>query len=452
MRRPSRPSVNLRVLYTLFSLLIIAGGTLVAIQYAKGSLRITRSGIVQGTGLLSANSYPTGAQIKINGKLQSATNDTLYLEPGEYTVELVKEGFAPWKKILQVQQELVTQTNARLFPLNPSLIPLTYTGVEHVVPSPDGQKIIFYTASASAQVKNGLYVLELGQNLLSLGNEPKQIAFDTNGTFDFAGSEIIWSPDSSEVLVSTDGKDVLLQVNRNSDLASESDVSFRRRQLLSEWQEEMYVRERQFLVKFPEAIIQIATSSAQNAYLSPDKNRLVYTATAAATIPENLVPPIPSASSQAEERTLVPGQMYVYDREEDRNFLVGTEVPVASASAKLLLATDLYSRSPLTLEASPSAFQTLQATQSAVTTQNFLSYHTPLYTTGVQWYPNSRHLMYTLNNRIQIKEYDNSNDTTIYSGPFLHDFVYPWPDGSRVIVLTSFSPDTPPNLYSIELK
>ena len=444
--------LNLRVLYTLFSLLVIVGGTLIAIQYAKGSLRITRSGIVQGTGLLSANSYPTGAQIKINGKLQSATNDTLYLEPGEYTIELVKDGFAPWRKNLQLQQELVTQTNARLFPLNPSLIPLTYTGVENVLPSPDGLKLLFYTASASAQLKNGLYVLELSSNVLSLGNEPKQIAFDTNSTFDFAKSDMIWSPDSSQVLVATEDKEVLLEVNKNVDMASQQDVSFRRRQLLSEWQEEMYLRERQFLIKFPEFMVQVATASAQNVYLSPDKNRLLYTANQAVQIPENLVPPIPSSSTQGEDRNLVPGNIYIYDREEDKNFLVGPEIMSASDSAKMLLATDLYNRTPLTLEASPSAFQSLQATSSATTARTFLAYHTPLATTNLQWYPNSRHLLYTGDNRVQIKEYDNTNDTTLYSGPFLNNFVYPWPDGSRVVILTSFSPDTPPNLYSVELK
>lgn len=449
-----RSRINVRVLYTLFSLLVILGGTLVAIEYAKGSLRITRSGIVQGTGLLSANSYPTGAQIKINGELQSATNDTLYLEPGEYTIELVKEGFSPWKKSLQLQQELVTQTNARLFPQNPSLIPLTYTGVEHVVPSPDGQKLLFYTASASAQIKNGLYVLQLGDNLLSLGNEPKQIAYDTNSTIDFTEAEVIWSPDSNQVLFISPNREVLLDISKNVDLATQPGISFRRRQLLSEWQEEMYLRERQFLAKFPPEIIELATTSAENVYLSPDKNRLLYTATASAVIPENLVPPIPSASTQPEQRSIEPGNIYIYDREEDKNFWIGLQPEAAtnSAQTKSLLATDLANRAPLSLEASPSAFETLQATESAQTVANFLAYHTPLYTNGIQWFPNSRHILYTQGGRIQIKEFENTNDTTVYSGPFLDDFVYPWPDGSRLIILTSFSPDTPPNLYTIELK
>ena len=49
-------------------------------------------------------------------------------------------------------------------------------------------------------------------------------------------------------------------------------------------------------------------------------------------------------------------------------------------------------------------------------------------------------------------EYDTTNQTTLYSGPFTDEFVYPWPNGDRMVILTSFSPDTPQNLYALELK
>ncbi len=48
-------------------------------------------------------------------------------------------------------------------------------------------------------------------------------------------------------------------------------------------------------------------------------------------------------------------------------------------------------------------------------------------------------------------EYDGQNRTTLYSGPFVNRFLYPWPDGSRLLIQTSFSPETPANLYAIEL-
>ena len=49
----------------LLSVLII--GTVIAIRYAQG-YRFSRLTIVKGTGLLSANSFPNGASVYVNGK------------------------------------------------------------------------------------------------------------------------------------------------------------------------------------------------------------------------------------------------------------------------------------------------------------------------------------------------------------------------------------------------
>jgi hypothetical protein len=58
------------------------------------------------------------------------------------------------------------------------------------------------------------------------------------------------------------------------------------------------------------------------------------------------------------------------------------------------------------------------------------------------------------NNKIIIAEYDGTNRHTVYAGPFAADFAYPWPNGSRLIILASLNGggDLPPNLYSINLK
>ena len=108
-----------RIFVTVFSLIFIIVGTLFAVQLGKG-YRPSRDGLLQPTGLLSANSFPTGAQVFIDGRLVTATNNTMNLEPGEYEVEIRKEGFTSWAKRLNIQKELVTQTNALLFPSAPS--------------------------------------------------------------------------------------------------------------------------------------------------------------------------------------------------------------------------------------------------------------------------------------------------------------------------------------------
>lgn len=445
-----KPKFNPRVIYTLVSALVILFGTAIAIQYAQGKYRFTKDGLSKETGLLSANSFPTGAQVYINDRLVSATDDTLYLKPGEYSIKIQKEGYHTWQKDLKIEGSLVTQTNAQLFPVVPSLTPLTFSGAQNMSPSPDGQKLIFYTNEANTLEKNGLYILDMSNPLLIFQREAVQIARDVPA-LELDKARYIWSPDSSEILLVTKDKEVLLSTSKLNDLRTLTDVSFKNEQILSGWEEEIYLRERQFLSKFPETIVQLATSSAQNVYLSPDKKRLLYTSLITTTLPADLIPPVLATSSQPESRTIEPGKIYVYDREEDKNFWVGEQAS-AAADIKHLLAIDLYNRSPLTLETSPSAFLKLQATDSAQTATHFETYYSPLFTHAIQWMPDSKHLVVTGDSKINIKTYDNTNDTTIYSGPFVNRFVYPWPDGSRLLISTSFSPGSPLNLYAIDLR
>lgn len=444
--------INYHLIYTILSALVIICVTVLAIQYAKGNFRLNQEGLLPESGLLSANSYPTAAQIFIDDRLVSATDDTLYLAPGEYQVKIVKEGYSTWIKQLKVEKELVTQTNAQLFPTVPSFIPVTFTGLENVSPSPDGQKIVYYTSTASAEAKNGLYLLELiNNNFIPLQKGPKQITED-DPSIDLSQAYYIWSPDSSELMILGKEKEVIIDINKKNIISELPDISFRKQQILSSWEEEMYLRERQYLIEFPEKIIQIATESAKNVYISPDKKRLLYTATAEVTIPDNLVPPIPATNTQQQNRQLIPGSIYIYDREEDKNFMIGQETGENTNQVKHLLATDLSQKQPLTLEASPSAFTKLQASDSATLAQNFNIYHSSLYINTLQWYSDSKHIIFTQEDKIQIMEYDGTNNTTIYSGPFYDNFIYPWPDGSRILILTHFSPEVPNNLYAIELK
>lgn len=447
-----RLKVNKRFLYTFLSAFFILIGTIIAIQYAKGNFRLTDTGFVQGTGLLSANSFPTAAEVLIDGKLVTATDDTVYLEPGEYEIEIIKDGYNSWKKRVRIEEQLVVQTNATLFPKAPSLNTLTFSGATNLSPSPDGQKIIYYAHSNSSERKNGLYLLELSNNGFTFQKEPRQIS-DDSLNFDLEIAKFIWAPDSSEVILISDTREVLLDINRLNTLDSLIDISFRKKQILSEWEQEMYLRERENYSKFPDEIIAMATQSAKNVYISPDKKRILYTATQEITIPDELVPPIPASNTQTEERSLQIGGIYVYDQEEDRNFRVGTEATQsAQAAEKVLLAKDILNNNSPLINASPSAFQTLQATTSAQTANSFNVYHSSVFADTMQWFPNSKHLIFIEDSSIKIMEYDKTNITTLYSGPFANNFVYPWPNGDRMVILTSFSPDAPLNLYALELK
>ena len=80
--------------------------------------------------------------------------------------------------------------------------------------------------------------------------------------------------------------------------------------------------------------------------------------------------------------------------------------------------------------------------------------YSPIHFQPVQWFPDSRHYILVQEGKIVIGEYDGTNQDTVYAGPFSDDFAYPWPNGSRLIILASLNggSNQPPNLYSINLK
>ncbi|HBU22179.1 TPA: hypothetical protein DEB02_04520 [Candidatus Beckwithbacteria bacterium] len=80
--------------------------------------------------------------------------------------------------------------------------------------------------------------------------------------------------------------------------------------------------------------------------------------------------------------------------------------------------------------------------------------HPPPPPPPVQCSPDPRHYILVQEGKIVIGEYDGTNQDTVYAGPFSDDFAYPWPNGSRLIILASLNggSNQPPNLYSINLK
>jgi len=464
---------TMRLVIFLATITFILGGTFLMIRYAQG-YRPTKTGTIKGTGLLSANSFPSAAQVYINGKLTTATDNTLNLDPGEYQIEIKKDGYHTWAKKIQIIAELVTATNAQLFPTSPSLEPLTYTGAEMPIPAPDGTKLAFTVASASAVAKNGLYVQDLSSSPISLNKTARQIA-RIESNYDYTTSHYTWSPNGSEILVSfTSGAHVLLDTTRFNDLADLKDVTVRLPQILSEWELDIAREERVQLLNLSSFMAEVATQSATNLYFSPDNKKLLYQATKDLKIPKGLIDSLPSSSTQTESRDIKVGSWYVYDLKEDKNFIIaeGT-LPALSPSiapknkkitkiatsiitftpSKIMLLDNFETPIPAELVSSPSGFRKLQAGVSTLESIIlFNAQYSPIFVGNIQWYPDSSHMIITTNNSIDISEYDGTNRHSVYGGPMDKSIVYPWPDGSKIITRLAFTPDAIPNLYTIKLK
>lgn len=410
--------------------LILAGlavGTYIAIQFAQGYRVDLKEKGVKETGLLVADSDPEGASVFIDGKLTTATDDTLNLPPAEYQVEIKKDGYHPWQKNLKVEKGLVTQSSARLFPAVPNLTALTFVGAKNPTPSPDGQKIAFVVDNATTEDKNGLYILNLLDRPLNFRSEPVQIARDLIN-FSFDQALLTWSPDSGSLIASKNGQNLMVSASGFNQPADIRDVSARLPVVLNEWQETLDTKNQERLKLLPVEMQQVATQSAKHVYWSPDEEMILYTATASAKISEPLITPLPASSNQPQDRQIEPGKIYVYDLKEDKNFYIKDELKTEEAKE----------------DKEPENISKLKA---------FASQYSPMLVQKVQWFPSSRHLIKTNEDKVTVLEYDGMNETTIYAGPFAQDFVYPWPNGSKLVILTALGQqDSDLNLYAINLR
>ncbi|MBI2195449.1 MAG: PEGA domain-containing protein [Candidatus Levybacteria bacterium] len=388
-------------------LLLLIFGTIAVVMYARGyrlEFGAGKTGI-SGTGLLVATSEPNGAQVFINDHLTTATDSTINLAPGTYRIRIVKQGYLPWEKTLKIDKELVSKADALLFPSAPKLESITDDGVVSATVDPSGTRIAFTQASGSAQ-QNGIRVLNMTMvPILTLQSSSKQIANDILDLFSMA--MLSWSPDGSEILATVSatvpaGRQatyLLLptELNNNPQDVTETLISVR-----TNWAAQKAKKDKSLTNGLKSNLITIISQNFSNTLWSPDETKIAYTASESATLPLIINPRLLGVNATPEQRRIEKGATYVYDIKEDKNYEVNLD-------RKLL----------------PSA----------------------------KWLPDSKHILYVTSGQIRSMEFDGTNDTIIYAGPFIDGYVFPWPDGSKIVILTNLNnPQIPPNLYTISLK
>jgi len=389
-------AVRMRIFLFFLSLIIIPLTTYFVILFAKGYRPSLNQVTLKPTGILVLTSYPDGAQTFINGTLKAATNSTVNLDPGSYEIEIKKEGFFPWKKQLLIEKEIVTRATATLFPTIPILKATTSQGITHPLLSPSGDKTAFIQTVDKIMY---LTILEMGESPLGLiSREPRNVA--KLPITKAANYRLLWSSDSREVLAVASSSATL--VNIYTQQVSEASISYPT--LLSDWQNHDTVSKKQLFDTLPYTLAPVLATAAADLSWSPNEKKLLYTATASASLPDQIKKPLPGSSSQPQNRTLSPGSVYIFDLEEDRNFQIDQITSISN--------------------------------------------------NGWLWFPSSSHVYKVVKDMVVIKEYDNGNETVIYAGPLFENFAVPYPSGKQFLILTNPTPNlTPlPNLYSINLR
>jgi hypothetical protein len=425
--------VRTRLISFIAGLIIVPVGTILVVLFAKGYRPDLQSGQITVSGILSTHTYPENAQIFIDGKLMpSVTNSNLNLLPGEYTLEFKKEGFQSWKKNLKIEKEIVTTATAVLFPSVPALKPVSSQSATRVTLSPDGTRVAFLSKS------NQVYTLDLSESALGMLNRESRLAGSLPISLSTQNLQLIWSPDSRYILAtdyavkSSSPSAFFIDPGNQEVTTAGTSLTY----LLQSWKDRQKVQDLQKFNSLPPALKDVLATSSANISWAPRENKLLYTATASASLPLQVKKPLPGSSTQFQKRDLTPGEVYIYDLEEDRNFLL---------SAKIL--------------PSPTPIKTLPKKQKIIVPISPSPYtSSPAHPSGWAWFPTSSHLYRVEDGKIIIIEYDNQNPVTIYSGLLLENTAIPYPSGKQMLLLTNFSvtpaasSSAQPTLYALTLR
>lgn len=390
-------------------ILFLLFGTAVVVLFGKGYfINLNGNGpVLSGTGLLVATSAPDGAQVLINGHLTTATDNTINLAPGDYDIKIFKEGYFPWEKKITIKNEVVSKADALLFPTAPQLTSITNVGIENPVLDPTDTKLAYTVASQSA-AENGIYVLDMSlRPILTLQNASTQLVDDT--IVGFSESSLIWSPDSTQILATIPGSPLattyLLQTNGMNE--APQDVTETISSVNASWQKIKTEKDTAQMNSLPKKLRTVAATDFNILEWSADETKILYEASESASIPLIITPALIGTDSTPQVRNIKKGEIYVYDLKEDRNYLILDSLPNTTNTQQLPL----------------------------------------------MWYPDSKHLVYVHDGKIDMMEYDAQNQTTVYAGPFVDDYVFPWPDATKLVILTNLgNPTITPNLYTIGLK
>ncbi len=379
-------------------------GVIVLIATARGyRLDFTKRSL-SSTGILAISSLPKAAKIYINGQLRGATDLNVELAPGTYQVEIKKDGYTSYSKKITLKGELVEAVDPILFPVNPSLSPITNLGVVRAIPVDRSDNLILFANNGEPE-KDGIYLFEAGRKTLALFPPLKTLILKSRlpEGVDFQKTKVYFSYDYKQAIFEfpfEDGTSVSYLLSLDTENQEPFDVSASQETLLTAWQEERQKEARKLVDNLPREVRKIATDSFDIVSFSPDQTKVLYKAKKNVKIPLVIQPPLIASSQTPETRALEKGNVYVYDKREDKNFRVGD------------------AKSP-----------------------SFL------------WYVDSKRLVFNEGHRIAIILYDAENKQIVYSGPIEKDFFTTTSDG-KILILANLNPQFNkfPDVYEVGIR
>lgn len=373
------------------SVFFLFGGLfLIIVLYAKGYRINLSSKKIEPTGIIAINAFPKASSVYLNGKLVGATDLNLNIKPGEWEIEVKKEGYNSWKKKVLLKEGVVINLDVRLFPTNPTLKPLTSIGVSKALKVDNLDQVLLFVQKEEEK-EDGVYLLEKSKNPIASNPKAKLIFLFsdfTNQPIDLEKLNPVFSPDFQQFILEIAGEKYLFSLN--SAKQEPLNVTNSAENLISAWNQEKEKQIQEILKNFPDEFEKIASSSFEIKSFSPDQTKILYQAKKSLKLPYFLKKRMHGANPSSEERDLKKGFLYVYDKKEDKNY----HISISPEDEPL-------------------------------------------------WYTDSKRLIFIENNLIKAIDYDGENEQIIYAGPFEKDFITITSDGN-VLILINFNKELKP--------
>lgn len=392
-------TINIALRFAIAGLFIIVLVSVIA--YARGYRFNFLKGTVTSTGIISVNSTPRGAKVYVNDKLSGATDLNLTLPYGEYDVEIHKEGYSSWKKHISLKGEIVMSLNAVLFSKNPSLTPLTNIGVTSAYAIGTTEKTLIISDTGKIE-QDGIYIFEPSGNPVSLFPPIKLLLLKSKlpEYVNLKTAKFTYSPKYRQAIANFEYTDkanttiayLISLENENKELF---EVTNSAKDIVAKWQEEKNLEIAKLIETLPKAIQPIASDSFQILSLSPDDKKLMYIAKNNTEIPTVIKPSLIGANQSPQTRNIQKNSIYIYDKKEDKNFLL-----------------------PYAVEKNKTNEIDYEAIKSSIL-----------------WYPSSDYVVYKVDTNITVVQYDGTNKEVVYAGPFDPSYFNISPDWKLIVII-----------------
>ncbi len=429
--------VSKRFLLTILILVVIGVVAGIAVFFTKGYRISPETGAILGTGIISVTSVPDQASIYLDNRLVGATNENIKsLPPKDYLVTIRKEGYIDWQKTVKVNEGLITDIKSTLFRSIPTIYPLTYTGAENALLSPDGLKMVYVVPMAenqdsTARKKTGVWVWGMSDRPLTFnrGAEPHQVMPSLDGV-DLTKAKIRWSPDSTQILLQLPDRNLLLTEASYND--PPKDITATLEPILKQWDSAQKDKDMARLQLITDLALQKTASNSAILKWSPDETKFLYSEDGKTNFKVVVLP----ANAQAQ---------------------AGSSISTLGAPKAGLFETfDLFNKDNHAAPTPNMSISWLPDSEHIVVTEPLNPQPTPKPATGK---PTNTEEVSKVENKIEpariyILTADGSNKFEMYAGNIDPDSVVAWPDSSRLIVVSSLPTATAsqPNLYGINLK